>query len=151
MADAPLTLQIVQRIAELLAEVTVANGWRTDIGLHVSTEPVQLDDDQALGAVVYLAGIRPADKSTTAQPERSLEVVVDAYVGVGLDNAQALQHAVYDDVERCFSGLRLSVPGALPLTVGAANFIPRSDDMATAGVQIVISALYRPMAVRRTP
>lgn len=151
MDDAPLTLQIVRRIAELLAQVTVANGWRTNIGQHVDTEPVQLEDDQALGAVVYLGAIRPGDKTTTSQPERVLEVVVDAYIGVALDDAQALQHAVYDDVERCFTGLKLSVPGALPLTVGAANFIPRTDDMATAGVQIVISATYRPKAVRTNP
>lgn len=149
--DEPLTLQVVKRIAELLADVTTANGWRTDIGLHVGIEPVQLDDEQSLGAVVYLGGIQPGDGTKIALSERVLDVVVDAYVGVGLDDAQALQHAVYDDVERCFSGLKLSVPGALPLRVGAATFIPRSDDMATAGVQIVISATYRPSAARNSP
>lgn len=146
----PLSLQVVERLADLVRTITIDNGFRTDIGKVVDTEPVQLDDATAFGAVVYVGGINPTDRSTQASIERRLEVVVDAYVGVDLDNAQALQHEVYDDIESLFSrGAVINVPGALPLEIGGATFLPRSDDMATAGVQIVVSTTYRPKAARK--
>lgn len=120
----PPTTLLVQYLATQLAALTVAGGYRTNIGLQVSTERQQVLDTDAASCNVQVTGWE--SNSDTIAVERLCDVQVEITVPATVDDAEAQARLAVEDV---FERFRL--PGqSVPLATGVSALI-RPVDSAT--------------------
>lgn len=85
----------------VLRRVTVANGYNTDAGLTVTTEPAQMDAelvDQARLCVLVARQERPTDPAMRDRG-RLTTLLIAAQLPTGLDDHQARLDEIVADVE----------------------------------------------------
>jgi hypothetical protein len=148
MAD-PQAKQLLDACEAVLATVLVANGFYTDAGQVVTTEPAQLSDDTApaLALCVYLEGIeRPADP---AQRDHGwlVNLVVIGKRAHGANLAQQRQIELLADIERAMTDRSAYPQGIQAPRFQEAKFINRVEGLPWVGVAIRYSAhIARPRA-----
>lgn len=148
MADHPLEL-LLARCEEALATVQVANGYRTDAGSVVTTEPASLSDQDApaVSLCVYLDQVgRPSDP---AQREHGwlTDLIVVGKRAHAIDQAQQGSIDLLVDIERAMA-TRVDFPrGGQAPRFQEAKFITRLEGLPWVGVVIRYSAhIARPRA-----
>lgn len=107
--SAPLTWRAVQVIADYMATIRLADGFRTDLGASVSTDPAQLDGDtDNLPAVHVVTDGDITDAGIDAGRRiKSVPVTAEAYVPVTQTGAHRIAHDLLDDMSRAIpSGKR---------------------------------------------
>ena len=120
----PPTTLLVNYLATQLAALTVAGGYRTNIGLQVSTERQQVLDTDAASCNVQITGWE--SNSGTIAVERLCDVQVEVTVPATVDDAEAQARLAVEDV---FERFRLPMQ-SVTLATGVSALI-RAVDSAT--------------------
>lgn len=93
-----------------LQRITLANGYLTNAGQHVTLEPGQLDESAVAVIAVVVAGQARATEPAVQRTHRLTTLGVIVKVPAALDQAQARLDAVVDDVERCMADQQFRFP-----------------------------------------
>ena len=140
---------LVQAVQARLQGISVANGYRTDLGAHVAVEAQQYEDtDQHL--TIYTVGISPGKNNQRDRRVRelqlSLEMSVPVVIGIdGVANDHATVHQAIADVEDAlFDAGRITVVGALEAYVGDISVIDRPNGLAYTAAALQLHVEYLP-------
>jgi hypothetical protein len=152
MPDAPATPKpwtILQALETALQQITLANGYRTDIGTTVSMENTQDPEDTAEGITLFsLELVRPAIASNhnTAIRDREFTFVIEAATPCNTTNgvvpAHQRMHLIIEDIEQALT----PVPGAagsIPPQFAEVKFLDRPEGIPVVAAQIIMTARYR--------
>jgi hypothetical protein len=146
MADAQPWV-IITAIAAQLAAIRTANGYLTDAGEAVWTEPAQRRDN-VVGVSVATESITPLAGERPQKRGRALGLVIEAAIPVTLDNAHQLAHWLIADVEQALADFTSTQtnfrgpPRTLPIDVGDIAVLERPEGLAVIAVQIHVIARY---------
>lgn len=112
MADPTPRRLLLETVRDVLAQITTANGYRTDAGLAVTLEPGQVDaTETAVLAPVIGKQARPTDPAMR-NSGRLTTLVIIAKVPARLDEAQARLDDLIADIEQAMD--RPSIPSYPP-------------------------------------
>lgn len=141
MADVARQWQILGTLEARLQGISVAGGYRTDIGADVRLEKAQFVAGDADRIHLYAGNaLRPED--ARAKGERSFDVIVEVYVSTSHDDAQARVIAAAEDVEDILDAY-LPQPAALPLSFEECVYLDGPDGVEALVAQIMFSTRYR--------
>lgn len=141
MADPARPWQILLATADRLRTISVANGYRTDVGADVRTEPSRFEPEDGPRITLYTGGVvRPDD--ARSRGEREFGFVVEALMPVALANAQELVTAAAEDIEDALLD-PLPLPEALPLTFEESLFLERPDGVPCMAAQLMFRTRFR--------
>ncbi len=141
MADTAKVTLIREALAARLQIISVANGFRTDIGTDVRTEPSKWEIDDGTRITIFSAARNlPAD--ARSRTERELQIIVEIVVPVTQGNELAMCDAAEADVEDAIYDF-LQMPMALPLQVTESITLDRPDGLAAIVIQMMMSTRYR--------
>lgn len=99
MPDTSPRTVLRQAIAQVLSQITTANGYNTDAGQYVTTEPEQVNADAGcVLAAIIGKQVRPTEPAMR-NAGRLTDVVVIAKVPAALGQAQARLDAIVQDIE----------------------------------------------------
>lgn len=141
MADTAKVTLIREALAARLQIISVANGFRTDIGTDVRTEPSKWEIDDGTRITIFSAARNlPAD--ARSRTERELQIIVEIVVPVTQGNELAMCDAAEADVEDAIYDF-LQMPMALPLQVTESITLDRPDGLAAMVIQMMMSTRYR--------
>ena len=125
MADKAPVQAIVEALAEALRGITVANGYRTDIGAHVHTERSEVGIPTVQRCtVVPLGKLRGEEGDRNPGRGRRLEGVIEVTVPASYANAMATVIAAEEDIDTCLARYH-QMPNALPVQYDEAEFADR--------------------------
>src|SRR5690242_12878967 len=123
MPDTPATPKpwlILQALETALQQITVANGYRTDIGQTVSLEKVQNPADVTEAITLYSSALTRQDEANnhnTRIKTREFEFIIEAAVPVAMDSgivpAHRRMHDIIEDIEQSLDAGVPSTPGAI--------------------------------------
>lgn len=136
MADAPVRA-IVDALAAALRGITVANGYRTDIGAHVHTERTETGIPTVPRVTVVPLGKRKAeDNDRSPSRGRVLEGAIEVSVPASYANAMAMVIDAEDDIDTCLARYH-QMPNALPVQFEESEFADRPEGLPVvmAGVR----------------
>lgn len=141
--------QQITTLASVLAAITVANGYLTDVGHNVWTTDNQRTDANALGLMLYssdISGPGP-DRERPAKAVREFGIEVECAIGTDLDNAQQLIHDVIEDVETCITAYAKAQFGqpnvpTTPLHVERISILDRPEGAAVIVAVFSVVARY---------
>ena len=141
MADAARQWQILTTLQTRLQGITVAGGYRTNVGADVRLEEAQFlagDPDR----VNLYAGntVRPDD--ARSKGERAFNVIVEVYVSTSHDDAQARVVAAAEDIEDILDAY-LPQPAALPLSFEECIYLDGPAGVEALVAQITFATRYR--------
>jgi hypothetical protein len=141
---------ILQALEAALQQITVANGYRTDIGSTVSLEKVQDPADVTEAIVIYSGPITKPDEPdnrNTRIKTREFEIIIEAAVPVTMDAgvvpAHQRMHDILEDIEQALSPDVPSTPGAIPPVFRETIWADRPAGLAAIVMQYVMDAKYR--------
>ena len=134
--------ELCQHIADKLAVISVANGYRTDIGQDVVLEALQTDEDDAPRTAVI---VRRWSRRELAlgQHERLVEAVVLVSIGANYANAQGIAgNAVEDVLQALPNPVDVQLHAGVRATYEASDgeILRRPEGMAVIAAAIVINA-----------
>lgn len=148
MAD-PKPWLIILALQAQLQGITMANGYRTDAGNAVWTEPAQRDASIALGISIATQHIDRWQGERPNKRGRELLLTVEAAISTSLDNAHQLAHQLIGDIEDCLeknlgmlAGVLAAVPGVLTFEVESSEVANQPEGAPFIGVAMVIRAGY---------
>ena len=147
MAEA-ITLQAVDAIALRLQQITVANGFRTDAGQSVHTEPQQLPAGAGPRLTVWMDRVT-LEQVTNDLREWRMQIIVEAEAASTHTTSQRQAHAVMADVFQVFPSMwvRLQVSGReLDVFGEAAEFRARIDGSLSSIAEVRLQAVIRESA-----
>lgn len=100
----------VAAVADCLRQIRRANGYNTDAGLYVTTEPApRVDSDQAFIAVGWTSQRRPED-AAKRRTHRQTDIGVVAKIKAAAAESQAALDAIVADIERAMDGQQARFP-----------------------------------------
>lgn len=95
-----LTWSVLELLRDRLRAITVANGYRTDVGTTVTLEPYQRQPDDGAVLTVVSSDVVPGE-ADTRQRRASMEITAEVHVPVEADNAQQAAHRSLADLMDC--------------------------------------------------
>jgi hypothetical protein len=140
----PISWLAVQRIAALLATITVANGYYTDLGANaarINVDGSQVIDDQSSPWLVVSTESLAVDESGSGKNMLSsqMDVLVECLVPVASGNASELAHRARADIVRALrAGALGAVEGIGKFTVGEASIDSGNTGI---GTQVVVASV----------
>lgn len=142
----PVTWQVMQAVAAALAQITVANGYRTNAGRQVLLEQLQGGPGSVERLCLYMDRAQLEALDLHGYQQWTMQLVVEGEVPSGRADAQARGHAVIADVFHRFpaQGVELAIPaGVADVSAIAADFLPRLDGANSSVAQIRLQAVVR--------
>lgn len=138
---------IIQALAAQFAGILQANGYLTDAGGAIWTEPAQRKEDVALGVSIVTIGIDKWQGERPNKRGRTLKLVVEAAISVLLDNAHELAHQLVEDIESSVAaltaaGITPNVPQVTPFEIETIDIADRPEGVTFIIVQIHLSVGY---------
>lgn len=141
MAEQARTWAILEATAVRLREISTDDGYRTNIGADVRTEPTRLDELKAPRVTLYAgACIKPDDARSAG--ERKFDVVVEVAVPTAYAAAQETVVNASEDIEQALNQY-LQQPMALPLDFEESLFLERPEGMAVMVAQLMFGTRFR--------
>lgn len=131
---------LLERVAERMAGIRTAAGYRTDIGGSIALEPAQHADD-VTGLTLAALGIQ-RDANKPHGRYRTLQALVEATVPVSMNDAHAQSHAIAADIEDALDDW-IPLPQALPVQVEDIVFLDRPEGLPVVAVQVALTFRYR--------
>lgn len=103
-------MALIEAMASCLRDITIANGFNTDAGQWVTTEPAQVDDE-AVGvlAVVWERQSKPANPAVQ-KSHRGTTVAIVGKLPHEQDEKQYTIDLLIDDIERALDGQQQRFP-----------------------------------------
>lgn len=145
----PITWQLIDALKQRLQGITVANGYRTDIGTDVTTERVQWGDGAAHLAIFTL-GIKKGDGDNATRRVRTLTLSIEPSVPTtvqadGSTDAQQRMHQIIADVEDALVAPdAVTVPGALKVRVAEVQVVDEPEGILAIVAAILVDVEYLP-------
>jgi hypothetical protein len=134
---------IREATAARLREITRDNGYRTDIGSDVRTEPSQFEAGNGPRITVW-PGTRTRPADAGSRGERLVELVLEILVPTTMESPMAELEAAEADVEDLFNDVELALqPSALPLVFLESLILDRPDGMPAMASQVMFGTRYR--------
>lgn len=140
MADTPRGWAILQTLQARLQTVTVANGYRTDLGMDVRLERNQQTPIEPYVVIYSGAKVRPDDARTKG--EREFTMIVEAHVPTALTDAHRKVVDITEDIEDALDAY-LQQPLALPLDFIEAAYLDAPDGLPVMASQSLFATRYR--------
>lgn len=150
VAATPTPWAILTLVAAALAQIRVANGYRTDIGASVELEAVQNPTAVSEGITLYSSALLRPDEPgnhNAAISTRDFEFVIEAAVPLaaadGVVPAHARIHDIIADIEQAFDAGVPTTDGAIPAVFQDVVFLDRPAGLAAIVAQYTMTARYR--------
>lgn len=89
-------------ISELIGQITVANGYNTDIGANLFRGRRKIDEDQVPCSVLIEGLDKPGDQEGRDSIKIVQEYAIGGYVRCDPDNPNDAAHLVLKDIKRAF-------------------------------------------------
>lgn len=150
MASSTHTLPILEAVGQQLESIRAASGFNTDIGANI-----YLDDRQRSGherpsiCIGSRAGRidrtdeRAANGRSLAAKARGMDLIIEAAVAAGADEAHAAGHGMLEDIERAFAIRTCAAPlGVIAIRLDTWQILDRPDGIDAAVLQILGSVDY---------
>jgi hypothetical protein len=131
---------IAEYLTGLLAQIKVADGYHTDIGLNVYRGRRKIDDDLVPCAVIIEGDDRPGDNTGREEIRIDQSYVFAGYVTCDADNPNDEAHLVIKDLKRVIfgNGNKTNLGGRVrSVSYEGRDIGPRSD-----GKAIVMAVIY---------
>lgn len=146
MAD-PKPWLIILALQAQLQGITVANGYLTDAGNAIWTEPAQRNESAALGISIVTQHIDRWQGDRPNKRGRDIALTVEAAISTQLDNAHQLAHQLIEDIETCIaantdSRALVSVPQVRPFAIESIEMADRPEGLPFIAVVLAISTGY---------
>lgn len=142
----PVSWHILQSVAQLFAQMTVANGYYNNATVILDNTAVTDNDlftDGSTGETTATLRIvettSQTPRSGTGSREVAIDVAIECYIKAGSTTAQQGAHRVRDDVMRCIPG-KVSGLGMTGLKVTSRNILQRPQGSPYVVVQILLIA-----------
>lgn len=128
---------IAEYVTGLLAGITKANGFNTDIGLSVYRGRRKIDDDLVPCAVIIEGEDAPGDNVGREEIKVTQDYVLGGYVNCDPDNPNDAAHLVIKDIKKVMFGQGPRLGGR----VRAVNYRGRDIGPRADGVPIVFAVV----------
>lgn len=143
MADAP-TKAILEALAGALRTITVANGYRTDLGLDVRTERTESGLPAEPRCTVAVTGkAKVPNGQQRPSKGRSVRGVIEFEVPASFTNAMAQVLAAEEDIDRLLTDVYTQMPDALPVEFDETIFLDRPEGFPVIAAEVHWSTGYR--------
>jgi hypothetical protein len=147
-ADSPVWI-LLEQLAEQAEAITVAGGYRTDIGNRVSLEPEALhaedpDSTPPPRLLIGLASTVSLGERSTQQRRRSFDVAVEVAVWADAGDAQAQAHAALEDLLDVFGQQRQylqSATASAQLRPARAEVLTRPEGLPVVAAVLTLTAV----------
>lgn len=125
MSD-PLSYQLLAAVKACIEQISVAAGFYTDLGQHVTNEPYQLLADAPATVAVIYSGSKPDPQDMRNREIVSISVLVQLPVGDPLTTELQL-HRALADVSRALTGQQKQFPAgaSTPAYAGTVRLEPK--------------------------
>ena len=140
---------IAAYLSDLLAGITQANGYETDIGLRVFRGKRRIDDDAPPCAVLLEGEDTPGETQGNASQKIAQAYVLGGYAPCDPDNPNDVAHQIISDIKRVvFSRKDLTraeqIQGTTTLggRVKSVNYKGRDIGPRTDGAAIVFAVVH---------
>lgn len=140
MAEVARDWAILQNLQARLQEISIANGYRTDIGTDVALERSRTP--LVAPMITLYAGGRVYPQDAQTRREREFTLVVEIRVPVSLVAPNEMAAAADADVEQALDEY-LPQPLALPLVFEESLTLEQPDGVPELVVQQMYSTRYR--------
>lgn len=141
MAEVARPWAILEATAAHLRGISLAAGYRTDIGADVRTEPSRFDPEDGARVTLYTGSVvRPDD--ARSRGEREFGFVVEVTIPITLADAQRVATDAAEDIEERLGGY-LPMPEALPLEFQESLFLERPDGVPCMAAQLMFATRFR--------
>lgn len=139
--------QQITTLAGVLASISVANGYLTDVGQNIWTTDNQRAEADALGIMVYSGDIVGEAGDRINKPVREIEIYLEVAISTDLDDGHQLAHSVIEDVEACieaYAKTQFAQPNVptTPLRVGSIKILDRPEGEAVIVAVVTVLARY---------
>lgn len=143
MAESPAKA-IIEALAGALRQITVANGYNTDLGNNVLTERAETPIPSVLRCTVgVVTKQRYQGDGKGSNRGRSLRGFIELEVPTSLTASTAELLRAEEDVDRLLTDTYTQMPDALPVDFEEAIFLDRPDGMPVRVAEIHWSTGYR--------
>lgn len=142
----PISYRMLEALQARLQSISVANGYRTDIGQRVLIDAIYVPDDNAPAVFVIAQDFaRKAGTSTPRQRDSDVEIIVEALMPITRDSAQREAHRVRADLLRALFDTAEDLPkdetgSAHSITISSDRIVTRPEGSNHIVVQITASA-----------
>lgn len=138
MAKPSTHVALLDGLAVLLRQISVANGYNTDAGMDVRTEPNSADGITAPRITVYAAQKQVHPQGAN---RRAVTFVVEAVVPVVMAGAQRQALLVAEDIESALQD-NMGVEGSLPFDFEDEVMLEKPEGLPVMCVQQMWSTGY---------
>ncbi|MBN8261176.1 MAG: hypothetical protein J0L59_02505 [Xanthomonadales bacterium] len=143
MADAP-SKAILEALAAALRTITVANGYRTDLGLNVRTERSETGLPAAPRCTVAVTGkVKAPNGQQRPSKGRGIRGVIEFEVPASYADAAAQVLAADEDIDRLLTDVYTQMPDALPVEYDETIFLDRPEGFPVIAAEVHWSTGYR--------
>lgn len=151
------TWDYLGRVATMLGNIRIANGYHTDAGLVVTREPAQIELDDPARIVVMMDGVRAPEDPAMRKIGVQFVIAIVGQVPKSLDNTQLRMHQLNHDIHRCMADRALQVqhfaPGGewpIPQFL-ESSVVPPAEGMNWIGAAARYTAALRLRLTPSTP
>lgn len=140
----PVTWEALQVVADRVRSITVANGYRTDLGTGtVATDPSELEDSPQQPFTLIVGGDITDNPDTSGKRTANSEMDITIEFAVPFaveDNAELIAHRAMADIVRCIrGGVRNEAAGLRSLRIVSR----RLGTPADGATQVIAQVLAR--------
>lgn len=146
MAD-PKPWLVILALQAQLQDITKSNGYLTDAGTSIWTEPAQRPETAALGISIVTRQIDRWEGERPNKRGRTLQLALEAAISTDLDTAHEYAHQLIEDVEVCLAkniavNTLPAVPGVTAFEIDSIEMADRPEGLPVIAVAMTISAGY---------
>lgn len=151
MSNKPYTRarDIAQHLTTLMAGITIANGYETDIGVRVFRGKRKIDDSHVPCAVLLEGEDKPGGTQGSASQQVTQSYVLGGYVECDPDNPNDAAHAIIADIKKAVFTLadptraeEISGTTTFGGRVKSVTYTGRDIGPRTDGVPIVFAVVH---------
>lgn len=139
----PLTWLVLQHLNAMIQQITVANGYRTDIGANlVVNDRSQIPEEQAPFTLIVGTDTQFDDARAGNRTQGSdMDIVIEVSLPYGTENAELIAHRARADIIAASAGFLRGAPaGFNRLTLASARIGTPDDGSAIVITQVTARA-----------
>lgn len=144
------TLPILEAVGQQLSAIRVDAGFNTDIGTHIYLNDRQRDSNArpsicigSRSGRIDRVDERNGSGRALSTKARGMDLIIEAAVAAGADEAHEAGHLMLDDIERAFAIRTCAAPlGVIGIRLDTWQILDRPDGVDVAVLQILGSVDY---------
>lgn len=144
------TIPILEAVGEQLAAIRAAAGFNTDIGANIFLSDRQREGNArpsicigSRSGRIDRTDERAGSGRALSSKSRGMDLIIEAAVTAGADEAHAAGHDMLEDIERAFAIRTCAAPlGVIGVRLDTWQILDRPDGIDAAVLQILGSVDY---------